>query len=246
MDWVTARLQFALLSKYLSQCTPWIVLQVNKCEADDVIFTLSRDESVPVIIYSTDSDYLQLVNEHISLYMPHHDDYIEFPRVCKISGGEVWCESPQEYLHYAILTGQGGKDNVYNVKTPTNWDETCGKRKPGFGIAAAKKLLANPYPLMEIRRKGLMDNYIRNTKLIDMDFLPENYREEIRRAYSSYQPSAADMDSFGKLYHWLPPDFDVERINTELAIIAGSISSGASLPETGLLTEDGDVREFVV
>lgn len=109
MDWVMARVQFEILAKSLAQCTPWVVLQVEKCEADDVIFTLSRDENEPVIIYSTDSDYLQLVNEHISLYMPHHDDYAEFPRVCKISGGEAWCENPQEYLRYAILTGQGVK-----------------------------------------------------------------------------------------------------------------------------------------
>lgn len=112
-------------------------------------------------------------------------------------------------------------------------------------MAAAKKLLANPDPLMELRRMGLMDNYIRNTQLIAMNFLPENYQEEIRRSYSAYQPSSADMDGFGKLYHWLPPDFDVDRINTELSIIAGCLPKPPSLFQS-LADESEEAREFAI
>ena len=79
-----------------------------------------------------------------------------------------------------------------------------------------------------------------------MDYLPENYREEIRQAYSGYQLSPADMEGLGRLYHWIPPDFDVERTNTELAIIAGCLPPESSIPETAFLAEEKDAREFVI
>lgn len=220
LDWDAARREFAIIAGLLVQATPWKVLQVDKCEADDVIFTLATDSQEPVIIYSGDSDYLQLVSDNVSLWMPHHDCFAEFPRICRIGGGEAWCENAETYLQYAILTGQGGKDNVYNVKTPSNWNASLGKRKPGFGVVAAKKVLDKPDFRAELERLGLLENYKRNQALIDMRYLPEVWRERIRETYRALYPlHGHSIELLARYYEWSPAGFDAERINAELHFI---------------------------
>lgn len=220
LDWDAARREFAVIAGILAQATPWKVLQIDKCEADDVIFTLATDSEDPVIIYSGDSDYLQLVSDNVSLWMPHHDCFAEFPMVCRIGGGEAYCETPDAYLQYAILTGQGGKDNVYNVKTPSNWDNSLGKRKPSFGVVAAKKVLDKPDFMAELARLGYLDNYERNRALIDMRYLPEDWRDRIRASYMAAAPAIPDISLLTRHYNRIPAGFDEERVNTELALIA--------------------------
>lgn len=224
LDWDAARREFSVIAYVFSQATPWKVLQVDKCEADDIIFTLATDSAEPVIIYSGDSDYLQLVSDNVSLWMPHHDCFAEFPRICRIGGGEAWCESAEQYLQYAILTGQGGKDNVYNVKTPSNWDSSMGKRKPGFGVVAAKKILDKPDFMSELERLGLRANYERNRELIDMRYLPEIWRGRIREAYRRDTPIYnRTIGLLGQTYHWIPAGFDEDRVNAELEMVASGV-----------------------
>lgn len=232
LDWDAARREFSVIASLLGRATPWKVLQVDKCEADDVIFTLATDSNDPVIIYSGDSDYLQLVSDNVSLWMPHHDCFAEFPRICRIGGGEAYCETPEVYLNYAILTGQGGKDNVYNVKTPSDWDCACGKRKPGFGVVAAKKVLDKPDFMAELSRLGFLENYKRNRALIDMQCLPVSWRDKIRESYKSAMPAKPDIGIIASYYGWQPPGFDAERTDCELAFAAdgGNFETPADIP----------------
>lgn len=104
IDWRRAYQEFDALARRLDETTPWKALLVQKCEADDIIYTMASRSDKPVIIYSGDSDYLQLVNENISLYMPHHQDYAEFPRICKIGSSEIYCKDAHEYLE-SLLSG---------------------------------------------------------------------------------------------------------------------------------------------
>lgn len=178
IDWPCAYAEFDKLTSTIDAFTPWKAVRATKCEADDVIYALSQlhqaenPDSI-VIIHSGDSDYLQLVSDKVLLYSPIQKEFVDFPHVYSLSGGKVLCESPAEYLDYAIITGQGGKDNVYNIKTPTDWDATAGKRKPGCGIAAARKMMASMEGLETcLRNNGLWENYERTRQLIDMCALP--------------------------------------------------------------------------
>lgn len=201
IDWDRAYIEFEKLATAIQQSIPWHVMRVDKCEADDVIYTLAKNNSEePVVIHSGDSDYLQLISDNVSLFLPHVSEYAEFPRMCKISGGEVLCENPAEYLQYAILTGQGGKDNVYNVKTPTDWD--CNKRKPGFGVKAAQKVLAAKDLQAELTRLGLWDNYMRNKQLIDMAELPTEYKNRILTQYTATALPDLSLRNLLGIYDW--------------------------------------------
>lgn len=208
IDWPRAYAEFDKLTSTIDAFTPWKAVRASKCEADDVIYALSQlhqaenPDSI-VIIHSGDSDYLQLVSDKVLLYSPIQKEFVDFPHVCSLSGGKVLCESPAEYLDYAIITGQGGKDNVYNIKTPTDWDATAGKRKPGCGIAAARKMMASMEGLETcLRNNGLWENYERNRQLIDMCALPNQYVEAIKAVYLAMDTRRTDMESLLSVYVW--------------------------------------------
>lgn len=198
-DWAAAYSEFDRLSEAIGKFTPWRIVKASKCEADDVIYTLATRHDGPVVIHSGDSDYLQLVDDKISLYLPHLQEYAEFPRYCKVSGKDVLCKSPEDYLRYAILTGQGGKDNVYNVKTPTGFS---GKRKPGFGAVAARKVLETSDFEQELARLGLYENYLRNKSLIDMRELPSDMEEKILEAEKNAKANDPDISGLLSVYDW--------------------------------------------
>lgn len=203
IDWDRAYAEFEKLTAAISEFTPWRVLKVNKCEADDIIYTLTVMDDKPSIIYSSDSDYLQLVSDNVVVYQPHKAVYAEFPMMCKFSGGEVVCRDTEEFLRYAILTGQGGKDNVYNVKTPADWQaDASHKRKPGFGIKAATNYVSADNMLERLEHDGLLSNYERNRTLIDMRCLSAELQAEICRAYNAVPRHGVDMYGFLNVYNW--------------------------------------------
>ena len=216
LDWERAYTEFDRLSSTIQRCIPWKVLCVDKCEADDIIYTLAVTSSEPVIIHSSDSDYLQLVSDNVSLFRPNIADYVEFPCVCKISNSDVFCKTSEEYLQYAILTGQGGKDNVYNVKTDTNWCVTQAKRKPGFGVKAASKVLATADYIQELQRIGLWENYLRNKRLIDMSELPEEYRCSILHSYETTVLPTPSITTLLDVYPWASLAAQVSELEATL------------------------------
>lgn len=231
-DWEAAFSEFDILSESISKYTPWRVIRESKCEADDVIYTLAVNHKGPVVIHSGDSDYLQLVSDNISLYLPHLQEYAEFPRYCKVSGKDVLCKTPDEYLRYAILTGQGGKDNVYNVKTPTNFE---GGRKPGFGAVAAGKVMAAADFDAELTKLGLYSNYLRNRTLIDMTKLPEAYANKILETYARYELNHPDMRGLLSIYDWPSLSRDIDQLNEWLLSL-----------QDGIVKRSDDIEEMSV
>ena len=235
IDWPRAYAEFDKLTDAIDRFTPWKVVRVTKCEADDVIYALSalhpqKNTDGLVIIHSGDSDYLQLVSDKVLLYSPMQKEFVDFPHVCSLSGGKVLCESAAEYLDYAIITGQGGKDNVYNIKTPTDWDTAAGKRKPGCGVAAARKMMASTEGLEAcLRNNGLWENYERNRQLIDMRALPNQYAEAIEAAYTAMKTRQTDMDGLLSSYVW--PSVIAEK--DDYAVTLDFLASGVDETPVG-------------
>jgi hypothetical protein len=67
------------------------------------------------------------------------------------------------------------KDNVFNVRTPTDWQPTDqSKRKPPFGVKAAEKAMKAPEGQAAYLEKiGCTSTYERNRQLIDFNCIPE-------------------------------------------------------------------------
>jgi len=101
--------QILRLIDYL-KCLPVDLLSIDKIEADDVIGCLTKKLPGEVTIVSSDRDYLQLVNEKVTVYSPIKKKFYQ-PKEVLLEYGVT----PQNFLSQKILMGDSG-DNVPGVK----------------------------------------------------------------------------------------------------------------------------------
>lgn len=198
IDYARAFQEFSELAGAIKEHLPWKVIEVHGCEADDIIYTVSKVYPGTVMIHSSDSDYIQLVDDRVRLFRANDGNWFRFPYRYKAGKGKTVDLSKEEFLEVAIMTGQSGKDNVYNILTDTDWS---GLRKPGFGIVAALKLLDSDDIKAELEARGCFGNYLRNKKLIDMTELPEEEFAKISEALNSCD-TANDVPGFLEYYSW--------------------------------------------
>jgi DNA polymerase-1 len=100
------------------------ILRVPGYEADDIIGTLSKqaqDEGFDVYICSKDKDMLQLVDEHISIFINKTGEYKSREKIIEEIG-----ITPDKFIDYLALQGDSS-DNVLGI--------------PGIGGKTAAKLL---------------------------------------------------------------------------------------------------------
>ena len=246
MDWARIYEEFDVLTRNIRECLPWKVISAPKCEADDVIYTLTQQHLLEhpegkVFVHSGDSDYLQLVQARVFLYNPAKQEYATFPYDTRVNGKDFRYESRDEFLQYSILTGQGGKDNVYNIETPTDWS---GSRKPGFGIAAAAKALAHPEGLDAwLATNGMADRYERNRVLIDMRALPEEYYSEIVQAYQTYPETKIDVQGFIERYRW--PSLASAEARADIDAVLSAVA-GIDVQQPAVVKAEEGSMDFVL
>lgn len=120
--------QIVRLIDYL-KCLPVDMVSVDKIEADDVIGYLSNQFKEDVVVVSKDRDYLQLVNDRVTVYSPKKKMFYDSHLVKKEYG-----VSPINFLNQKVVIGDKG-DNVPGVK----------------GIAA--KTFSKMFPEMEQDRR---------------------------------------------------------------------------------------------
>lgn len=101
--------QIVRLIDYL-KCLPVDLVIIDKIEADDVIGFLTGRLREKVYILSTDRDYLQLVNDRVSVYSPVKKIIYSPARVL-----EEYGIPPHNFLTYKTVVGDDG-DNVPGVK----------------------------------------------------------------------------------------------------------------------------------
>jgi DNA polymerase-1 len=101
--------QIVRLIDYL-KCLPVDLVSVDKIEADDVIGFLTKKLSQEVIVMSSDRDFLQLVNERVTVYSPIKKKFYDKQLVKKEYG-----VSTSNFLNQKIVLGDSG-DNVPGVK----------------------------------------------------------------------------------------------------------------------------------
>lgn len=209
IDWTEVFENYNSFLLSLANYTPFTVLGIPGTEADDIIATICLNKQNPdeeYLIYSGDCDYLQLEDETTSIYMPQKDGYVTFPCEVRIAGTKVVCEDVETFKKLSVLTGQGCKDNVYNVKTPTDWDSEDGKkRKPGFGVKAALKAMQAEEGIESYLEKlgsEVPKNYERNKKLIDFKHIPSEIQEDILSQHQEYQKSTFEPVMLFSKYNW--------------------------------------------
>lgn len=172
IDWNVFHEEYRNFCEEISKTLPFKIIQVENAEADDIIAVMATKDNGEYVIVSNDEDYLQLISDRVVLYNPQKMEFMK-------------CDNPELFLVRKCLEGQK-KDDIFNIKTPLDWPED--KRKPGFGPAAADKVVSYPggYQKWLVDNK-LVERYNVNRILIDFNKIPKIIRSRIMSVYNSYK-----------------------------------------------------------
>ena len=177
--WKTVRNELvAELEEYL----PIRTMHLPKIEADDICYVLVEKlhEEQEIIAYADDKDW------YYNFKFPNYRQFKIRDR------SEVKGVDPVESLQMKLLTGDAG-DNIKNLR-------------PRLGEVTARKIITecsgNIYGWA--LKEGLLDNFELNQRLINLDRIPKDIKDDIWNAYQSKKVVAVDhmklMDHFTDTY----------------------------------------------
>ena len=163
----------------LSENFPCKTIKVKKAEADDIIATLALNlkQDKQVIIATKDKDFKQLLI---------HDDFTNNIIIYDLySREEMICDDPVMFRMLHILKGDSG-DDVPNILSDDNVFVTDGKRQKRITQKVIGEMLELGLEQFAIKH-GVIDNYERNCKLIDLDLntIPEEIQIETMEQYNN-------------------------------------------------------------
>jgi 5'-3' exonuclease len=174
LDW---HLIFDMLSKFkveLKENFPYKVIDVEGAEADDIIGTLVPrfSPTQKILILSSDGDFLQLQNyQNVKQYNPSLKKYIV-------------SENPIMDLKEKIIRGDKG-DGIPNVYSPADCFVRDLRQKP-ITQGILDKLMRESYTDQD---ETIQANWMRNSTLIDLSFIPVEIKEKIINTYEETVPA---------------------------------------------------------
>jgi len=171
MDWNAIFQALNSIRDELKTFFPYKVIQVETCEADDIIGVITHEEGTelnmgePILILSGDKDYIQLHKyANVKQYDPVRKRWISNA-------------NPEKYLAEHIIKGDAG-DGIPNVLSVDNAFVMGIRQRP-----ITQKRLAEWADINnmddEVKR-----NYMRNKALIDLSEVPKGMKEEILSIWS--------------------------------------------------------------
>lgn len=167
-DWKLIHETLGKIREELQSNFPHKVLHVDRAEADDIIAVLSLYSAQPVLIVSSDKDFLQLQwKGNIRQFSPKHDDFLT-------------CQDPTGFLRDHIIKGDAS-DGIPNILS----EDMSFILKTRQKTLTQKKLESSQWALINQDYGDLQANYIRNRTLIDFDAIPSDLKETILESYGS-------------------------------------------------------------
>lgn len=151
--------------------SPYKVITVDTCEADDIIATLVEKYSnnEKVMILSSDKDFAQLQKfKNVEQYSPILKKFIKEPL-------------PAAQLKQLIIRGDKG-DGIPNILSADDVFVAGGRQKP---ITETKIITWMNQSPKEFCNDDMYRNYIRNETLIDLTKIPQKLQDEILHKYES-------------------------------------------------------------
>ena len=151
---------------------PYKVLHIEKCEADDIIATLVKQQTEDLyLIISGDKDFIQL---------QHYGNVYQFSPLLKSFIGEQ--EDATVFLREQIIKGDRS-DGVPNILSDDEIFLRDERQKPINKKRLEEWSNIENIPLGSETRKY----YERNKRLIDLSMIPENISESIINRYKDYK-----------------------------------------------------------
>jgi len=170
LDWT---LIFETLNKIrdeIKEYFPYIVLDVDRAEADDIIAVLVQHASPfdQKLILSGDKDFMQLQKyNNVDQYAPIQKKFLR-------------ADSPKDFLKEHIIRGDRG-DGIPNCLSS---DDVLVKGERQKSISKKKLVGWLGSDPEDCFSESQLRGYRRNEKLIDLEFVPEDLREHIMLQYT--------------------------------------------------------------
>jgi hypothetical protein len=170
-DWNTIFECLNKIREELRDHSPYKVISVDTCEADDVIATLVQKYSSTqkIMILSSDKDFAQLQRyTNVEQYSPILKKYIKEPL-------------PLLQLKQLIIRGDKS-DGIPNILSADDVFVSGGRQKP---ITEAKIIGWMNQEAKDFCNEDMLRNFSRNEMLIDLMKIPERLANEILHTYES-------------------------------------------------------------
>ena len=170
-DWNTIFECLNTIKEELKQNSPYKVIEVHTCEADDIIATLTMNRAAneKIMILSSDKDFAQLQKfPNVEQYSPILKKFIKEPL-------------PSAQLKQLVIRGDKS-DGIPNILSADDIFVAGGRQKP---ITEAKIINWMNQEPKEFCNDEMFRNYTRNQTLIDLTKIPENLKQEILHNYEN-------------------------------------------------------------
>jgi 5'-3' exonuclease len=176
LDWNMIFNTLSMIKEEVKENFPYVVLQVESAEADDLIATMVDrygNNGEKIMIVSGDKDFAQLQRyKNVSQYSP-------------ITKKMIKVDDPMEYLFEHVIRGDSG-DGVPNILSRDDVFVNGLRQKP-----LQKKKVAS---MIDEMKRGITPfdgevkrNYLRNIQLIDLTRVPDDIRQEVIYKYNNYE-----------------------------------------------------------
>ena len=191
------------ITEFFNNNTNCYVLKVDECEADDVISTVVENTSGNLVL-SSDKDFVQLLRKdsNVVIFNPMKKE-------------KRTSENPEYELFVKCFRGDRG-DNILNAYPGVR--ETRLKQAYDSGYDRANLL-------NEKRKDGdvVNDWYEFNRTLIDFDYIPQTYKDNILEEIRNRQENGSNNYSYVKVLRGLRDlglkQFALETINNHVFIL---------------------------
>ena len=170
LDWNAIFQALNSIREELKEFFPYKVIQIETCEADDIIGVVTHEEGTeinsgePILILSGDKDYIQLHKyANVKQYDPVRKRWISNA-------------NPEKYLAEHILKGDSG-DGIPNVLSSDDCFVMGTRQRP-----ITQKRLAE-WTNINNMQDEVKRNYMRNKAMIDLSQVPQGIKDEILEAW---------------------------------------------------------------
>ena len=170
-DWGSIFEVLGKIKQELKDHSPYKVIDVDTCEADDIIAVLTMKHSATekVMILSSDKDFAQLQRfPNVEQYSPILKKAIKEPL-------------PLAQLKQLIIRGDKG-DGIPNILSVDDCFVTATRQKP---ITEAKIINWMNQSPEDFCTEEMLRNFRRNEMLIDLTKIPESLKQTILDTYES-------------------------------------------------------------
>ena len=170
-DWDNIFNMITEIKNEIAENFPYVMMYVEKAEADDIIATLVKHTNEPIMIISGDKDFIQLQTKtNVKQYSPIQKKFV---------GEDV---DPKIFLHEQIIKGDRS-DGIPNILSPDDIFLTKEKQRPINKKRLEEWSTADRIPLGSETSKY----YERNKRLIDLSCIPEELERTIINTYRDYK-----------------------------------------------------------